>query len=261
MEHHGRVYGRMLLPYSVLGFLLIALIDPNGASCSAVERRMRLRDVSAKESPISVSGYVTYRYDDSKNFPFSYQENISAKNVSSKSVLLMVMHVEANGTPGRDETYSQEYFFENALEPGAVEVHDEPGTSFGQAVNGTPLIDSEHDPHAVAKVRVEFVQFSDGSTWGDAGAAEHVLKMRSETLAELDKLEHIYEQAREDAFLEELARADDYLPVISQLKGGCRNKAKTSNCAHNAVQRTIDAARDHQTEMDSGVARQMPAPH
>jgi len=260
MEHDARLYGRMLLTYSFLGFLLTALVGPERASCAAVERRMKLQDVSAKESPISVSGYVTYRYDDSKALPFSYQENISARNVSPKSVLLMVMHLEAEGTPGRDETYSREYFFGDSLKPGAVEVHDGLGTSFGQAVNGVPLAVSEHDPHAAAKVRVEFVQFSDGSTWGDAGSAENVLKMRSETLAELDKLEHIYEQAGEEAFLEEFERADDYLPTISMLKHACKDKATTSNCAHGAVQRTIDAAKDHQTEMESGVAREVPVP-
>jgi hypothetical protein len=260
MEHHARVHRRMLVPCSVLMFLLIALLRPEVASCAVVERRMKLQDVSAEGSPISVSGYVTYRYDDSKKFPFSYRENISAKNVSGKSVLLMVMHLEAEGTPGSDETFSQEYFFGPALEPGGVEVHDEPGASFGQAVNGIPLVDSEHDPHAVASVRVEFVQFGDGSTWGDADSARTVLHMRSETLAQLDRLEHIYEQAGEDAFLEEFARVDDYLSVFSQLKGACNNKPKNSNCAHDAVQRTIDVAKEHQTEMDSGVAHQASTP-
>ena len=258
MEHRARKCGRRLLPYPVFAFLTIALTVPNGASCSTAERRMQLFNVSPEGSPIGVSGYVTYRYDDSKAFPFSYQENISAKNISHKNVLLMVMHLGANGTPGRDETFSQEYFFGDALEPGAVEVYDEPATSFGQAVNGVPLIDDGHDQHAVARVRVEFVQFSDGSAWGDAGSAENVLKMRSETLAELDMLEHIYEQAGEEAFLEEFAGADDYLPTISQLKHSCKDKAKTSNCAHDAVQRTIDAAKNHQTEMDSGIAGQGP---
>lgn len=214
----------------------------------------------AKGSPISVLGYVTYRYDESNKFPFSYQENIAARNVSDKSVLLMVIHLEAAGTPGQDETYSQEYFFGGALKPGAIEVRDEPGASFGRAVNGIFLIDSGHDPHAIAKVRVEFVQFSDGSTWGDADSAKNVLDMRAETLTELDKLEHIYEQAGEDAFLEEFARADDHLSVIGQLKGACRDKAKTSNCGHNAVQRTIDVAKEHQTEIDSGVERQPSTP-
>jgi hypothetical protein len=260
MEHHARTYGRILLRFSVPVFLLIALLGPDAASCAAVERRMRLQDVSVKGSPVTASGYVTYRYDDSKKLPFSYQENILAKNVSTKGVLLMVMHVEVNGTPGRDETFSQEYFFGDALEPGAIEVRDEPGASFGQAVNGVPLTDSGHDPHAVAKVRVEFVQFLDGSTWGDAGRAKTVLDMRSETLAELDRLEHIYEQAGEDAFLEDLARGDDYLPTISQLKSTCKNNAKRSNCVHDAVQRTIDAAKDRQAEMNSGIARQVPAP-
>lgn len=177
MEHRAHVCRRMLSPCSVLVFLMIAFFSPESASCSPLERRMKLHDVS-KGSPISVLGYVTYRYDESNKFPFSYQENIAARNVSNKSVLLMVIHLEAAGTPGQDETYSQEYFFGGALKPGAIEVRDEPGASFGRAVNGIPLIDSGHDPHAIAKVRVEFVQFSGGSTWGDADSAKNVLDIR-----------------------------------------------------------------------------------
>jgi hypothetical protein len=259
MEHQARAWeaAPALLVWT---FLLFALLGPNRASCSAVERQMKLKDVSAKTSPISVSGYVTYRYDDSKQFPFSYQENILAKNVSGKSVLLMVMHLEANAGPRGDETYSQEYFFGNALEPGAVEVHDEPETTFRQEVNGTPLVDSGEDPHAAAKVRVEFVQFGDGSTWGDADSAKTALDMRSATLAELDALDHIYEQKGEAAFLEELARADDYPPAISQLRNACNGKAEKSSCAHDAIQRTIDTAKHHQTEMDLGLASRVSAP-
>jgi hypothetical protein len=253
MEHRARAYGRMPLSFSVLVFLLIALLGPDTVSCAAVERRMELQDVSEKGSPITVSGYVTSRYDDSKKLPFSYQENILARNVSNKSLLLVVMHLRVSGTPGRDETFLQEYFFGNALEPGAVDVNDEPGASFGRTVNGVPLVASEHELDAVARVRVEFVQFGDGSSWGDAKFAENVLKMRSDALAELYTLEHIYEQAGEEALLEELARADDYLPVINQLKWACRDKAKKSDCAHDAVQRKKAA-------LDTGLADEVSPP-
>lgn len=49
------------------------------------------------------------------------------------------------------------------------------------------------------------MQFSDGSTWGDADSAQFVLDRREKTLAELDLLEHIYEQRGESAFLDEFA--------------------------------------------------------
>ena len=118
------------------------------------------------------------------------------------------------------------------------------------------------DEHPIAKVRVEFVQFSDGSGWGDANSnsAKLVLEVRNETLAELNTLEHIYEQAGADAFLEEFAQSHDYLPTISLLKHTCQDKAKNSTCAYDAVQRAIDAAKEHQTEIDLGMARQASAP-
>jgi len=191
--------------------LLIAMFNPTSASCSVSEQRMEIQDASDKGSPIQISGYMTLRYDSENRFPFSYEQSTSVKNVSSKSILLMIVHLEATSGPGHDEKYSQEYFFGDALAPGQVEVSHDPEQRFGMSVvNGEPLPYSK-DPHPTAQGRAEFVQFSDGSTWGDADSAKDAFETRGKTLEELDLLEHLYEQAGESAFLDEFARADDSL--------------------------------------------------
>jgi hypothetical protein len=226
--------------------LLVALFGPSSASCSVSEQRLEIQDTSDKGSPIQISGYMTLRYDSENRLPFSYEESTSVKNVSAKSILLMVVRLEASSGPSQDEKYSQEYFFGDALAPGQVEVNNNPEQRFGAAVvNGEPL-PYKKDPHPAAQAHAEFVQFSDGSTWGDADSATGVLELRRKTLEELDLLEHLYEQADESAFLEEFAQADDFIGVLRQMKDRCTGKTADSKCAHNIVHRTFLTAKEHE---------------
>jgi hypothetical protein len=236
-------------------FLLVAVLGPSSASCSVAEQRMDIRDRSDKGSPIQISGYMILGYDGANRFPFSYEESTSVKNVSTKSILLMIVHLEASSGPGHDETYSQDYFFGDALAPGQVEVNHNPEQRFGATlVNGEPL-PFEKDPHPAAQAHAEFVQFSDGSTWGDADSATNVLEDRRKTVEELDLLEHLYEQAGESAFLDEFARADDFLDnVMRQIKDRCGEKTADSKCAHNTVHRTFLVAKEHTAAMSPDVA-------
>jgi hypothetical protein len=235
-------------------FLPVAVLSPNSASCTVSKQRMEIQDLSDKGSPIQISGYMALRYDSENRFPFSYEQSTSIKNVSSKSILLMVVHLSATSGPGQDETYSQEYFFGDTLAPGQVEVSHDPEQRFGASVvNGEPL-PYRKDPHPAAQAHAEFVQFSDGSTWGDADSAKDVFETRRKTLEELDLLEHLYEQAGESAFLDELARADDSLNVIRQIKDECSEKTADPKCTHNIVHRTFLTVRKHDAGINPEIA-------
>lgn len=108
-----------------------------------------------------------------------------------KSILLMIVHLEATSGPGQDEKDSQEYFFGDALAPRQAEISHDPEQRFGTSVvNGEPL-PYKKDPHPAGQAHAEFVQFSDGSTWGDADSATDVFETRRKTLEELDLLEHL----------------------------------------------------------------------
>jgi mannitol/fructose-specific phosphotransferase system IIA component len=234
--------------------LLFIALGSEYAWCAAVEQRMEIRDLSDKGSPIQISGHMTLGYDSANQFPFSYQESLSIKNVSAKSILLMVVHLEATSGPGSDETFSQEYFFGDPLAPEQVEAHDFPEQRFGTTlVNGEPM-PYKPDPRPAAQAHAEFVQFSDGSTWGDEDSAQNALGIRRQTMGELDLLEHVYEQAGESAFLDELAKADEFLNVISQLKSRCSDKAMYTSCTHKGVHQTFVTAKEHEAALNSGIA-------
>jgi hypothetical protein len=242
------------LPCPALACLLVALLGSTYASAAVVEKRMTLRDVSDSGSPIRVSGRLTFRDDGSKVTPFSYQITATAKNVSSKSVLL-VIHFQASGMggPGHDEQYSQEYFFTEPLEPDAIEKYESGHSSFGpREAPVSPDADSEPERPA-ATTSVEFVQFSDGSTWGDADAAADVLEIRRNTVRELGSLEHIYEESGEQAFRAEFSR-DSYLPSINSLKYACKSKEDYWSCARNGVRRAIETAFANEAAANSDAA-------
>lgn len=246
----GAATGRRLL-VSVGSFLLFVALVPHSALCAVVEQHMEIKDRSGKRSPIQISGHMTIAYDSANRFPFSYQKSISIKNISAKSILLMVVHFGATSGPLRDERFSQEYFFGESLAAGDAEAHDFPEQRFGATIVNGQSVPYKKDPHPAAQARAEFVQFTDGTTWGNPESAEDVLSLRQKTLAELDLLQHLYEQKGESAFLDELSQADDFSNVFGQLKGMCNDKSAKANCLYSAVLRTLTATRTHEATINS----------
>jgi hypothetical protein len=238
--------------------LLLLSPSPLPGQSSVVERPITLKDLSPKTSPISVTGQVVLRCDSSSTMPFSYGENVLAKNVSKKAVLFMAIHIEATGpgTPPGDFNYTEDYLFSEALQPGSVETRNFPAQSFGTSVNGNQQTCEKPDPKLTATETVEFVQFSDGSIWGDKDVAQFALDARSKAISELDWLEHIYEQRGNDSFLEELSRVDDYsyAIAINELKYRCKEKASDPEYCHNAIQRVLQTARGHEAAMSTSVS-------
>jgi hypothetical protein len=244
---------KRLVLYSCL-FVPVLVLCLGSASAGVTELRMEIQDLSNKGSPIQISGYMILRYDRANQFPFSYEQSTSVKNVSTKSILLMIVRLEASSGPGRDEKYSQEYFFADPLGTGQVEISHGPEQRFGTSlINGEPL-PYKKDPHPAAQAHAEFVQFSDGSTWGDADSAADALDARRKIVEELDLLEHLYEQAGEAAFLDQFARADVVPDVIRQMRDRCGEKTADSKCPYSVVHRTFLIAKEHQAAINPDVA-------
>jgi hypothetical protein len=56
-----------------------------------------------------------------------------------------------------------------------------------------------------ASAEIEFVQFQDGSTWGDSDTETEAFQARSATLQKLRSLQRVYAEQGEKAFLDALA--------------------------------------------------------
>jgi hypothetical protein len=225
---------------------------------SQEQQRYELADASGHRSPVQIAGYVTFRDNPSKVTRYSYQVDASATNVSNKSVLLLRLRFETNGgsAPGLDAIYESDYFFgEGTLAPGVSDdVHISPLSFGAPIVDGVPLVNTA-DPSTLgptATARVEFVQFTDGSTWGDRDAAADVFKVRRATVRQLTALEKAYVQSGEQAFRAELSKENTpLLPGINSLRAACKDNLDYSRCALDKVRGMLEAARIHNGAMRS----------
>jgi len=216
--------------------------------------RIPLEDVSDHRSPLRVSGQVFFQDDPSQAIRFTFRVEASITNVSNKDVVLSVIHFEASGVnaPGFDFRRSDERFFGlGDLLAGGVESISGPTSRFGTPkVNGQP-VSEEVDPDTVpvATAEVTFVQFVDGSIWGDADVGRQLILERINTLKELNRLEQVlYEQGAE-IFIHELSvsYASLQYSAINALVSHCKTDAP--RCLVDGLHSMLQTATERQAEM------------
>jgi hypothetical protein len=174
--------------------------------------------------------------------------------VSRKGILLTVVRFQASAVdvPGFDNSYEMDRFFGPAvLQAGGLEkIKDLPISFGGQFVNGKP-VSAEVGPavHPKATARVTFVQFVDGSTWGDVDAGREFILSRRSTLGELKRLQQVLNVQGTDVFASELSdsAATFQFPGIGALMSECKSKA--GSCLIDGLHSMLQAAAEHQADM------------
>lgn len=171
-------------------------------------------------TPVTLYGTVTAADSRPARFRYSYRVNTSATNVSDKGILLMITQVQVNrevsddklATTERSLTKIDDEFFNSSLfGPTATKTSDD----FLAPLDGLPA-DSEAEPAAATAVaKVLFVQFADGSLWGDGKAAEGALRERGLALERLRLLQETYWTMGEQQFLAELLKPSQLVAVRS----------------------------------------------
>jgi len=230
---------------------LLVLVALASGLCYASDLTMKLVDVSPKNSPIRVTGRVMFSENNPKAGHYSYSVNASASNVSDRSILLMIIDFQANGRSGWGYHHisSRDYFFEpNLLKPEAVENVDQPLLSYGLTSTDDKTDmegDTRLEPKAIAKV--EFVQFEDGSMWGNKNSAIDALDTRTRTLHFLNVLEQTYIETGEQKFLDKLSTTTDVF-LIDLLKSACQEKGDSSyfDCTHKGIVRLLEIAKKYE---------------
>jgi hypothetical protein len=225
-------------------------------ACSAFcfgQTKIHLQDISAKGSPIQVSGSVLFEDDASKRIRFSYLIEGSLANVSNRSVVLMIIRFASGGLkgPGLDYSYEKDYFFSlGVFEVGKVEDFRSSPIRFGSpTVNGQPIAqDDDISSAPIVTAQVVFVQFVDGTTWGDLGRGRESLLVRNQTQRELVRLERVLQNGGEQALTDELSKQDSTLLCINSLVSECRGKG--DSCMADGLHSMIDAARRHEHDIE-----------
>jgi hypothetical protein len=180
-------------------------------------------DKSGEGTPFQVDGKLTLRESTRANeLEWSWGEKVALKNVSDKAIVLFVATIAEIGrhSPpvgrhaalGDGPTFQLEddrFFNERLIEPGeSLLLRDtELGTpDAGCCVN--PLAET-HNPFG--EYRVQFVQFADGSVFGDPAEARESLAIRQVILRGLHELLDCYDHGGESAFVDRVKNLRSYL--------------------------------------------------
>jgi hypothetical protein len=174
-------------------------------------------DTSATRVPFEVTiKHVVLEESVSGNqLESSWSGEIVLKNISEKEILLLIASLRLAGRhnhgsirgPGDGATIlvsDDRFFTPDAIKPGSTFTVWEAAPGIGQAQCCIDPLENAQEPKAQFQVR--FVQFSDGSTFGDPSEAENDLAVRQSIIAGVTRLLQAYKQDGEQGFVDELGQ-------------------------------------------------------
>lgn len=171
---------------------------------------LQVTDVSANGSPIHISGSVIVAESiessarcqvvrASRCSVTSLQKNITMRNIGSRPIVAYVASLRGRTPNGNFEgaNYESDETFGALFVPGQTESWPSGG---GTEVRPQPADLKPTTP--AAEARIVFVQFADGTTFGDAKAGEPLLLLRQQSLESLAQLDALYVTQGEQAFIQ-----------------------------------------------------------
>jgi hypothetical protein len=201
---------RFQIPDVCSGISLVAgVVLCTAIYASTQQSNIAVTDVSGMGSPATLFGTMVTTDDEPLPFRHTLKKNISFTNLSSKSILLIISKINVSGLTNTDDqqTKIDECFFgDHVFNFGSTEVLEDSSTRFGESTGDTK---EEEEPTATAEV--VFVQFVDGSTWGNREAGKGAVDERRLTIERLRVLAHTYRAASHKQFTNELARPNAIL--------------------------------------------------
>jgi hypothetical protein len=163
-------------------YLLTAVI----LTASLAAQTIPIADSSAVGSPISLRGTITFG-------PSTVSDcSVTGHNNSSRMIVAFVLDLRAVLPDGQPFWYTQSH--DHFLKDEAMlnMASPKPKLDFDAYLDcgDAPFAAPTTQPQAT--IEVKFVQFDDGSTWGDGAAVQRVMLQRRETLAYMNLLEAAY---------------------------------------------------------------------
>lgn len=183
---------------------------------------------------------------------YSFETDISVTNVSDKPILMFITRAHASGIT-RDNITSYRihdfYFDENVFASREAKAFTETWLpeSDTQAIHTA-------DTRARASLSIAFVQFLDGTTWGDKRTGEEALCGRRLMIQELNNLVSLYQTRGIEEFQAELTREPSEVrcdqAVYFALMRATVSQVNTPEEKLTAINRMLRSARSHQTLAD-----------
>lgn len=176
---------------------------------AAQVKTLQVRDISSPDSPIHVSGSLVVAQsietsprctsiNSQRCTATSTQYDVSLRNASDKAIVAFIVEIGSNSGDGHfysHQTMISEKLFGPLLGAGGSEpLH------VSSRVEITPLGPDDQAFAPASEARAVFVQFADGSIFGDQREGARLLLMRQESLESLARLDAIYTREGERAF-------------------------------------------------------------
>ena len=164
-------------------FCILCTLTSLTALAQDLPATVQLVDISgSQQSFISFSGAMDFNETIENGQRFEKQTGkAEGKNISGKSVVAVVVTFAWTGAevPGGVDTIRHDHFFSSKdFAPGKT--IDFPGEDSSVSIN--PAMKGA-DPSLTYTVKVGFIQFSDGSTWGDPRIGAELKMQRNDILA------------------------------------------------------------------------------
>jgi hypothetical protein len=198
-------------------FLAVMMLDSPQQllSSSQLETTSPVVQIGQDGSPLEISGNVIAGDEGSGVLRYSISRKLTVNNVSSKSIMLTVLEVNTRNISKIDVHGTREdddFFRPDSFAPNPTKALEE-SRRFGEPTAGAVF-----EPAAPeATIRVAFVQFADGSTWGNPDAGKRALRERYLSWDEMKSLSEAYQKEGEKGFGAKLLKPTD-LPAILKLQ-------------------------------------------
>ncbi|MCI0423007.1 MAG: hypothetical protein L0312_27920 [Acidobacteria bacterium] len=206
---------KLRLLRSPMFLLVIACLLPRVAAQS---QSLQVVDRTEGASPVTVSGTVTISEQVSGDqVNYSLEESVSATNVSDKTILTMVAWLDVSFTKAPNAHIVKQYecfFAPDVIKPGETHILSTPQPA-SMRDNFDPAAPLKE---AKAEFRAVYIQFLDGSVFGDPAAAKDMLRIRKEAEKALWYLNKVYREKGAQAFVAELQEPNPTAEVDTLLE-------------------------------------------
>lgn len=194
-------------------------------TASGAEVNVQCVDKSAVGSPLHSDGSAVLTQTVSGNHAYHhYRDDWKTVNVSNKPVMAMVETISIRYSDGHlsGKTFEHESFFHpHVLAPGETISLIPPNSGSGTE---TVPAGNEEPSEPTCELTTRWVEYTDGTTWGTASYATHLLQVRGQIWSALAYLNHIYQTQGADKFVQALLQpthpefVDGYIEHLRQVQ-------------------------------------------
>lgn len=180
------------------------------SACSQITYTIPIVDRSGPASPLAISGTASFtELITGESVASSSNFKLEARNVSGKSIILLLASFDEAAPHGPENHHDLQidHFFWGEIAPGKSFLLAR-GRSRKQ-VSALHRDSAEPADELRAEVRVQYVQFEDGSTFGDEAAAKEAVYLRPVILEVLRRLDAAHNNKEFLTLLKQKVQPDD----------------------------------------------------